>query len=112
MQRIGTMAPDKNRPINLEFHTDEDKVKVFNNLKNLKGKNDYIGISIKEDYTSNERKLIKQFSERAETKNKEEEEKNSNIFWRVRGTPKNGLHLKWFTKAKQQTTPVPNLQSM
>ena len=112
IQRIGTMMPNKNRPIKLEFNTEEDKVKVFNNLRNLKGKNDYIGISIKEDYTSNERKLIKQFSERAETKNKEEEEKNSNIFWRVRGTPKNGLHLKWFTKAKQQTTIAPNPQSM
>ena len=112
IQRIGTMMPNKNRPIKLEFNTEEDKVKVFNNLRNLKGKNDYIGISIKEDYTSNERKLIKQFSERAEIKNKEEEDKKSNIFWRVRGTPKNGLHLKWFTKAKQQTTIAPNPQSM
>ena len=112
IQRIGTMMPNKNRPIKLEFNTEEDKVKVFNNLRNLKGKNDYIGISIKEDYTSNERKLIKQFSERAEIKNKEEEDKKSNIFWRVRGTPKNGLHLKWFTKAKQQTTIAPNQQSM
>ena len=64
----------------------------------------YIGISVREDYTYSERALIKNFIEQAKAKNLEENAKNSNIVWRVRGTPKNGLSLKWFTKDPSVTS--------
>ena len=53
------------RPIKLVFNNEGDQEKVFHNLRNLKGKNYYQGVSIKEDYTYNERSLIKKFVEQA-----------------------------------------------
>ena len=41
-----------------------------------------------------ERDLIKKFAEDAKKKNKEE----NTTAWKVRGTPKNGLHLVKITK--------------
>ena len=108
MERLGNINVGKMRPIKLVFNNEEDQQKVFNNLRNLKGKTYYKGISVKEDYTYNERLLIKQFAEQAKAQNIEEERKNSNIIWRVRGTPKNGLTIKWFTKNQRETTTTLN----
>ena len=47
-----------------------------------------------------ERSLVKDFIQQAKLKNHEEDIKNSNIIWRVRGTPKNGLTLKKFTNRR------------
>ena len=105
IERIGTIDINKGRPIKLVFHNEEDQQKVFLNLRNLKGKNLYNKISIREDYTFTERSLVKSFIEQAKLKNQEEEGKNSNIIWRVRGTPKNGLILKRFTKNLEEGTP-------
>ena len=105
IERIGTIDIKKGRPIKLVFHNEEDQQKVFLNLRNLKGKNLYNKISIREDYTFTERSLVKSFIEQAKLKNQEEEGKNSNIIWRVRGTPKNGLILKRFTKNLEEGTP-------
>ena len=108
MERIGnnnnTTIGERGRPLKIEFNSEEEQYKVFSNLKNLKGKNIYIGISVREDYTYSERALIKNFIEQAKAKNLEENAKNSNIVWRVRGTPKNGLSLKWFTKDPSVTS--------
>ena len=46
-----------------------------------------------------------EFSDQAKLKNNEEDKIKSNIIWRVRGTPKNGLVIKRFTKGNQETTP-------
>ena len=55
MERLGNINVGKTRPIKLVFNN-EDQQKVFNNLRNLKGKTYYIRacISVKEDYTYNE----------------------------------------------------------
>ena len=108
IERIGTVDNNKGRPIKLVFHNEEDQQKVFLNLRNLKGKNLYNKISIREDYTFTERSLVKSFIEQAKLKNQEEEGRNSNIIWRVRGTPKNGLTLKKFTRNQKEINPPQN----
>ena len=80
------------------FNSEEDKEKVLGNLRNLKDNLIYKGISITNDLTFSERMLIKEFHDQAKSKNKQEEENETNIVWRVRGTPKNGLILKKLTK--------------
>ena len=85
------------RPIKLIMNSEEDKEKVLNNLRHLKGKTLYKSISITADYTYSERQLIKDYRERANIKNDFEEDKD--YIWRVRGTPKNGLFLKRINKA-------------
>ena len=74
---------------------------VMSNLRNLKGNDEFTGISITDDYTISERQMLKEFANKAKEKNSLEPE-NSNFVWRVRGTPKNGLVIKRFTKVKPQ----------
>ena len=104
VERIGNIDPNgtRKRPIKIVLSNEEERHKMLSNLTNLKGYMSYKGISITEDYTLNERKLIKEFSEQAKLKNIKEETDNSNFIWRVRGTPKNGLILKKFIKTKPQ----------
>lgn len=106
VERLGadSVMSDKIRPLKLAFQTTEEQQKVLNNLSNLKGKEKYKGISIKEDYTFNERQLIKEYVNQAKAQNLIEAEKNTGIIWRVRGSPKNGLVLKKFTTT-QRTQP-------
>ena len=103
MDRIGQVTQGKKRPLKMVLNNEEDQQKVLHNLTNLKGKPSYKGISITEDYTYNERILIREFAEQAKLKNDEEDKNKSNFVWRVRGTPKNGLVMKRFTKANQET---------
>jgi len=102
IERIGMEKESGNgtalkRPIKLIMNSEEDKEKVLNNLRHLKGKTLYKSISITADYTYSERQLIKDYRERANIKNDFEEDKD--YIWRVRGTPKNGLFLKRINKA-------------
>ena len=91
----------KTRPLKVVLKTEEEQQKILRNLRNLKGNVEYFGISIKEDYTYNERVLIRGYVEKAKAMNALEETKMSDTVWRVRGTPKNGLILKRFTKTKE-----------
>ena len=79
------------------MNSEDDKEKIINNLRNLKGNTLFKGISITADYTYSERQLIRNFREQANIKNDLEEE-HERYIWRVRGNPKNGLFLKSFTK--------------
>ena len=99
--RIERSELNKKKPIKVVFQNERDKEKVMNNLCNLKGNTEYIGISIRDDYTVSERKIIKEFVSKARDKNSLEPE-NSNFIWKIRGTPKNGLLLKRFMKVKPQ----------
>ena len=105
VERIGQHTNERKRPIKLVFNSEEDQQKVLTNLRNLKDKSSYKGISITDDYTLNERLLIKEFTEQAKIKNTQEETNKSNIIWRVRGSPKNGLIIKKFTKANSDVPP-------
>ena len=65
------------------------KTQVLQNLKKLNGiKN----IKVTEDLTRKERNKIKEWQEKAQTKNSQEQ--NENFKWRVRGSPRSGLYLK------------------
>ena len=93
MVRIGKIENGKARPLKVTFHNENDKVKVLDNLKQLKGKSEFGGISIKEDFTISERNLVKEYVQKANEKN-QSEPVDSEYVWRVRGSPKNRLFLK------------------
>ena len=101
VHRLGKPDPMKKRPIMLILEAEGDKEKILMKLSNLKDKIEYKGVSITEDYTIMERKLLQDWRNKAKTKN-DAEEPDSKYVWRVRGTPKNGLELKKFLK--QRTT--------
>ena len=86
----------KKRAIKVKLPNTAIKQKIMNNLKNLKDKG-YNRISITDDYTVTERKIIKDFVEKAKEANSNESPDSENI-WVVRGCPKNGLFLKRLTR--------------
>ena len=72
-----------------------DKDTIMSRLGNLKNAVEiYRKVSVRDDYTSEERGLIKEWVNKAEKKNKEE----NTQAWKVRGTPKNDLRLVKITK--------------
>jgi len=95
--RLGQQETNKNRPIKVVLHNAKDKDKVMRNLSKLKGNESFNGIRVTEDYTPEERKLIKSWVDKAKQKN-ETEPKDSKIVWTVRGNPKKGLRLWWLRK--------------
>ena len=98
-------ASTQRRPLKITMINESDKDRVLASLSNLKGNDNYIGVSITEDYSLKERELIKSFSQRAKDAN-ENEGGNPQFIWRVRGTPKNGLFLKKFRKRVTESHPV------
>ena len=71
--RIGLNNDLQRRPIKLELKSEEDKKKVFDNLKHLKDRTPYKGISVTYDYTQRERSMIKKFHDEAKERNNEME---------------------------------------
>ena len=102
MIRIGKIENGKARPLKVTFHNENDKVKVLDNLKQLKGKSEFGGISIKEDFTISERNLVKKYVQKANGKN-QSEPVDSEYVWRVRGSPKNRLFLKKVMKERKNS---------
>ena len=100
MVRIGKIENGKARPLKVTFHNENDKAKVLDNLKQLKGKSEFDGISIKEDFTISGRNLVKEYVQKANEKN-QNEPVDSDYVWRVRGSPKNRLFLKKVMKEKK-----------
>ena len=73
----------------------DDKEKVMSSLKKLKdAESIYHQLSIRDDYTIEERELVKKFVQDAAKRNEEE----NTTAWKVRGTPKNGLRLVKITR--------------
>ena len=93
--RIGKLQEDKNRPIKITLRNLEDKEKVMTNLKNLKSIDKYREISITNDYTLTQRKIIKEWIQ------KEKEPTDSKVAWRVRGSPEKRIYLKKFVLSNQ-----------
>ena len=96
------LAQDKNRPIKVVVNTEEERNSILSNLRNLKGTPESKTISVTEDYTITERRMIKDWSDKAKEKNKNESS-DSKLVWRVRGSPKNWMRLKRFLKPTQAT---------
>jgi len=99
IDRLGKPNAGKRRPVKLVMSTTEHKDQVMSRLVNLKNAEDkYKIISVKDDYTFEERDIIKQWIHKANEKNKKE----NTTDWKVRGSPKNGLRLVKVTKRKQE----------
>ena len=95
--RLGKAEPNKSRPLKLEMANSTERDLVMNNLKLLKGMEEELGkLSVKEDYTMNEREQIKNFVDIAKERNMKD--KASSHYWVVRGTPKNGISLVKLTR--------------
>ena len=96
--RLGAdAANDRIRPIKVVLDCENDKNNLLKNLRKLKGKDKYKGVSVTDDYTIKDRSLLKEWAEKAKLKNFEEPEE-SLFEWKVRGCPNNGLSLKKFRK--------------
>ena len=97
--RIGKKQAEKSRPLNIAFRSENDKKAIFKKLRMLKDKDEFKGIAVAEDFTEAERKIIKMWSDKAKTKNKEE---TNGVIWRVCGSPKSGsMRLKKFERAPE-----------
>jgi len=58
--RIGKSTDGKNRPLKIVLRCEEEKVNLMGNLAALRGVEKYVGISITEDLTQNERNAYKE----------------------------------------------------
>ena len=72
------------------MNTEDEGNRILSNLRNLKYIPEYKTISVTENYTITERRMIKDWSGKVKEKNKNESP-DSKLVWRVRGIPKNGL---------------------
>ena len=84
----------KERPVLVTLTNEDEKLKVLNSLSVLKDDGDYKKVSVTEDLTPNQRDDIKKLSD--ETRKRNQEEKGSNVVWRIRGSSKNGFYIKKF----------------
>ena len=97
VSRLGKTNEKKLRPVKLVMDSSADKESVMSRLGNLKNADIiYRSLSVRDDYTIEERELIKDYVKKADDKNKEENTQQ----WKVRGTPKNGLRLVKITKQR------------
>ena len=93
--RLGKPNENKMRPVKLVMAKSGDKGTIMSRLGNLKNAEEiYRKVSVRDDYTSEERGLRKEWVTKAGKKNKEE----NTQAWKVRGNPKNGLRLVKITK--------------
>ena len=109
--RLGKPNAERKRPIKVITESENERDNIMSNLKRLKDVDAYRGISVTEDYTVNERNLIK--NKAAEAKlNNDKEPADSLYIWKVRGTPKNGLTIKKFRKQQPQITVDTSLKDL
>ena len=88
------------------MHNVANKEMVMRNLWKLRNSDDkFKKLRITEDYTQEERSLIRSFVEKAKVKS--QEESNNQYIWRVKGTTKTGLRLMKFTKRNLQAESPP-----
>ena len=88
--RIGKIQDGRIRPIKLVMNSLENKNRIMSRLVNLKyAEERFKRLSVKDDYTVEERQLIKIWHQKAEERNTNE----NTTMWKVRGTPKNGLRI-------------------
>jgi hypothetical protein len=88
--RLGKESAGKNRPLKVIMKSPEDKNTIMSSLNKLKNADEsFRGISVRDDYTLEERQLIKAMADEAKRKN----DTDNVTYWKVRGTPKNGLRV-------------------
>ena len=62
ISRVGKNDNGKPQPIKVTFNNNEDKAKLMASLRHLKGTDIYNRISITDDYTLSERKMIRDYA--------------------------------------------------
>ena len=89
--RLGKSEPNKNRLLKIKVNSVSDKNQFMSRLSNLKNVEDrFRKINVTDDYTLQEREEIRRWVDKAKEKNLTEKVL---FIWKVRETPKNGLHL-------------------
>ena len=73
----------------MTFQNVYDKEKIMSNLHHLKNLG-YIGLSITDDFSINERKKIKEMCQEAKKKTADS---GGDFIWRVRGSPRTSLYF-------------------
>ena len=91
INRLGPKKDGKTRPLMLRMKNKEEKEKFMSKLWMLKNvRTRFKKMSITNDYTLEERNMIKKCVEEAKRRNTSE---MSEYQWKVRGTPRSGLKL-------------------
>ena len=91
MNRLGLKKDGKIRPLMLRMNNIDEKEEFMSKLWMLNEvRMRFKGMSITNDYTLEERMMIKKFVEEANRRNEIETSENR---WKVRGTPSGGLRL-------------------
>ena len=88
---IGKEYENKIRPILVALGNEKEKFNLIGNLSVLKGQQNYVGVSVTEDLTPEQRKSFKTLSDEAKAHNQTD---GNEYILRVRGTSKNGFYLK------------------
>ena len=92
IMRLGTPSGEKIRPLKLTMKTLECKNQIMSRLSNLKNSEErFRNLSIRDDHTFEERQLIKECG--AKTKEMNAAVTNNECFYKLRGSPKNGLRI-------------------
>ena len=104
VSRIGKANTETNRPLLISLKNENEKLALLGNLSALRDYEKYKGISVTEDLTIEERKLLKTLSLEAKERNKDEKSGT----WRVRGSSKNGFYLMKTKKGKQNQNQMNN----
>ena len=93
--RLGAQAEGKTRPVKVVMATETDKDTIMARLGNLKNAEEvYRKVSVRDDYTLEEREMVREYAKKAQAKNEAENTQE----WKVRGTPKTGLRVVKITK--------------
>ena len=88
--RLGNEGNGQKRPVKVVLSSSDDKEQIMSSLRKLKNAEAPLrSVSIRDDYTIEERQLIKSMQEEAKRRN----EADNVTHWKVRGTPKNGLRV-------------------
>ena len=98
-------------PLKITLENIEHKNQIMSRLSNLKNaENKYRSTSVRDDYTYEERQLVKKFNEQARSMNTKENP--TNFSYKVRGDPKNGLRIVRVTKVPLTVEPMEAVSNM
>ena len=107
--RLGQKNNEKIQPLKLIMKTYECKSQIMSRLSNLKNAEErFRTLSIRDDHTFEERQLIKEWS--TKTKSMNDGVTNNQYFYKLRGSPKNGLRIirvQWNKPEPMETTTEP-----
>ena len=90
MYRLGPRKPERNRPLLLCMKSAQEKEIFMSKLWMLKNFKRNVNLSVTNDYTLDERKIIRNCVEEAKKRNMKGVK---GFLWKVRGTPREGMRI-------------------